>query len=51
MNHYSHPKWFYVWNMLDTVIVYALVAVANGLLFPLFFRGARPTVVARGTVV
>ena len=33
MNHYSHPKDFYVWNVLDGLLVYALVAIANGLLY------------------
>jgi hypothetical protein len=40
MNHYSHPKWFYVWNMLDAVIVFAIVALANGILYPWFFGGS-----------
>ena len=34
MNHYSHPKAFYFWNVLDGAIVYAIVAVSNGLLYP-----------------
>ena len=33
MNHYSHPRDFYVWNILDAVIAFATVAVANGLLY------------------
>jgi hypothetical protein len=33
MNHYSHPKDFYFWIILDGVLMYALVAVCNGLLY------------------
>lgn len=33
MNHYSHPKDFYFWIILDGVLVYALVALCNGLLY------------------
>ena len=33
MNHYSHPKDFYFWIILDGVFMYALVAVGNGLLY------------------
>ena len=40
MNHYSHPKTFYIFNILDAVIVFPIVAVANGLLHPLFFPEA-----------
>lgn len=39
MNHYTDPvKPFYLWSMVDAAIVFTLVAVANGLLYPLFFR-------------
>ena len=38
MNHYSHPKDFYLYSMLDAVIVFPLVAVANGLLYPFLVR-------------
>ncbi len=38
MNHYSHPKDFYVWNMIDALIVLPLVALANGILYPFIFR-------------
>ena len=34
MNHYSHPKDFYLLNVLDAAIVFSIVAVANGLLYP-----------------
>lgn len=37
MNHYSHPKDFYVWNMIDAVVVIPLVGIANGLLYPWMF--------------
>lgn len=33
MNHYAHPKDFYAWNVLDGVIAFGVVAVANGLLY------------------
>jgi hypothetical protein len=33
MNHYSHPKDFYFWIILDGVLMYALVAAGNGLLY------------------
>lgn len=36
MNHYSHPIDFYVFNVLDALIVFPIVAVANGLLYPRF---------------
>lgn len=35
MNHYSHPEAFYLFSVADAAIVYALVGVANGLLYPL----------------
>ena len=34
MNHYAHTKMFYVYNMLDSVITFGIVAVANALLYP-----------------
>lgn len=33
MNHYSHPRDFYLWNILDGLLVFTLVAVGNGLLY------------------
>ncbi len=36
MNHYSHTKAFYLYNILDVLIAYTVVAVANGLLYTLF---------------
>ena len=33
MNHYSHPRDFFFWNILDGVIAFGAVAVANGLLY------------------
>jgi len=33
MNHYSHPRAFYVWNILDGIIAFGLVGLANGLLY------------------
>ena len=33
MNHYSHPKDFYFWIVLDGLLMYALVATGNGLLY------------------
>lgn len=41
MNHYQDPvKPFYLWSMVDAAIVFTVVAVANGLLYPLFLEGA-----------
>jgi hypothetical protein len=34
MNHYSHSKAFYVFNVLDAVIAFFVVAVANAYLYP-----------------
>jgi hypothetical protein len=34
MNHYSHPKTFYIWILLDAVIAFGIVAIANALLYP-----------------
>ena len=34
MNHYSHPKDFYLYNILDGLIVFPIVAIANGLIYP-----------------
>ena len=34
MNHYSHPKAFYVYSIADGAIAFAVVAVANALLYP-----------------
>jgi hypothetical protein len=34
MNHYSHAKDFYLFNVLDALIVFPIVAIANGLLYP-----------------
>lgn len=39
MNHYSHPRDFYVFNVLDALVVFPVVAVANGLLYPRFRLG------------
>ncbi len=36
MNHYSHAKDFYLFNVLDALIVFPIVAIANGLLYPRF---------------
>jgi hypothetical protein len=35
MNHYTDPiKPFYAWSMVDALIVFTVVGVANGLLYP-----------------
>ena len=34
MNHYSHPKSFYVYSIADGAIAFGVVAVANALLYP-----------------
>jgi hypothetical protein len=33
MNHYAHPRDFYVWNVFDALLVFALVGVGNGLIY------------------
>ena len=33
MNHYSHPRDFYFWNVFDALLVFTLVAIGNGLLY------------------
>jgi hypothetical protein len=38
MNHYTHPKDFYLYNILDGMLVFPLVAVANGLIHPRLFK-------------
>ena len=38
MNHYAHAKTFYILNILDGVIAFTIVALANGLLYPRFFK-------------
>jgi len=38
MNHYSHLKAFYFWNIIDGFLVYTLLALSNGFLYPLFFK-------------
>ncbi len=39
MNHYTADiKTFYLYSMLDAVILFPLVGLANGLLFPRIFR-------------
>jgi hypothetical protein len=38
MNHFTAPvKPFFTWSMVDAVIVFSVVAVANALLYPRFF--------------
>lgn len=34
MNHYSHTKEFYLINVADAFVVFLLVGLANGLLYP-----------------
>lgn len=38
MNHYSHPKEFYLYSIFDALIVFPVVAVATGLLYPILFK-------------
>lgn len=44
MNHYSHPRAFYLYNIADALLVFALVGAANGLLYRRILgrRAARP---------
>lgn len=40
MNHYTAAvKPFYLWSMLDAVITFSVVALANAFLYPRFFPG------------
>lgn len=42
MNHFTATvKPFFFWSMIDAVILFPLVGLANALLYPLFFRSAR----------
>jgi hypothetical protein len=38
MNHYSHTKMFYVLNVADALLMFALVGLANGFLYPVLMR-------------
>jgi hypothetical protein len=38
MNHYSHPKEFYFYSIFDALLVFPVVAVATGLLYPVLFK-------------
>lgn len=42
MNHYAHPRAFYLWNMADALVVFAILAWANGLLYPVLVSGQPP---------
>jgi phosphatidylglycerophosphate synthase len=42
MNHYTTEfRAFYVWSMVDAMILFPIVGLANGLIYPLFFRTGR----------
>lgn len=34
MNHYSHARTFYAFNVLDGIIAFGIVALANAILYP-----------------
>jgi hypothetical protein len=34
MNHYRHPKNSYAYNILDGLIVFPLVGIVNGIIYP-----------------
>ena len=38
MNHYTHPKDFYIYSILDAALVFMLVGTANGFLYPLLIK-------------
>lgn len=38
MNHYSHPKDFYLYSIADGLIVFVLVGTMNGFLYKYFFE-------------
>ena len=42
MNQYSHPGDFYVYNILGLMLIFPIVAVANGLLHPRLYRSYAP---------
>ena len=43
MNHYSDQiKPFYLWSMVDALILFPLIGLANGILYPRFFRTRAP---------
>ena len=51
MNHYSHPKAFYVYSIVDGAIAFGVVALANALLYPRLvergpYRPAGPSIAA-----
>ena len=41
MNHYSHSKDFYLINVADALLMFLLVGLANGLLYPLLMPKGR----------
>lgn len=40
MNQYNHPGDFYFYNILDRMLIFPVVAVANGVLYPRLFKDA-----------
>lgn len=38
MNHYSHPRDFYIWNIIDAILVFALLSQLNGFLYPIVMK-------------
>ena len=43
MNHYSDEvKSFYLWSMVDALILFPLLGLANGVLYPRFFQTHTP---------
>lgn len=38
MNHYRHPKEFYLYSIFDSLLAFPVVAIATGLLYQLFFK-------------
>ncbi|HUG37697.1 MAG TPA: hypothetical protein VML54_12140 [Candidatus Limnocylindrales bacterium] len=48
MNHYSHPREFYLYNILDGMIAFGVVALANALLYPRLLRSAPAPLTAGG---
>jgi len=42
MNHYIDGiRTFYIYAMIDALITFSIVAIANGLLYPVFFRSPK----------
>jgi hypothetical protein len=41
MNHYSHSKEFYLWNITDALLVFFLLGISNGFLYPKLIKSKK----------